>query len=295
MGILQIEDIIEHMNSAINWKKRIVLIAKLILHFRTKELMRRSRVYILKRLIRELWLVNVDPLQIMKDLIIEDNFESTPQRIRSGLFEGLILETDSWSRGDLVSIISGNYEREVLEWIYQTGPFETIINVGAGTGYYPLGLIHVNLAKNAVLFEVNSDSIEIARENAERNGLQNFCTFYGKASESNLLATELEKNSLVIIDIEGGEFELLTDRVLNKFASSSLCVEIHDFTDAQKNDFFELLERSARTHSIEILNQSERNPHIFPEILQLDENSRWLLMSEGRPGPMSWLCLSPLI
>lgn len=211
MRILQIEDIIKQINSAINWKKRSVFLAKLIFHFRTKELMRRSRVYILKRLIRGLWLVNIDPLQVMKDVIIEDNFESTPQRIRSGLFEGLILETDSRSRGDRVSIISGNYEREVLEWNYQTGPFETISNVGAGTGYYPLGSIHVNLAKNAVLFEVNLDCMKIARDNAERNGLQNFCSFYGKASESNLLATELEENSLVIIDIEGGEFELLTE------------------------------------------------------------------------------------
>jgi len=251
-------------------------------------------MFTLKRISISLWSDNIDPLQILKDLLVENNFRSQIHTIKHGLFKDLILETDSWSRGDLVSIISGNYEREVLEWIQETGPFETIVNVGAGTGYYPLGLIKANFAKNAILFEINPDSLDIARNNAGRNGIESICTFLGGASEKEILDIEIKENSLVIIDIEGGEFKLLTDLVLDKPKTSFLIVEIHDFTKSQKNEYVELLKRTSITHASELIEQSERNPHTIPEILHLNENSRWMLMSEGRPGPMSWLCLSPL-
>jgi hypothetical protein len=213
--------------------------------------------------------------------------------ITKGLFRGLVLETDSWSRGDLVAIASGKYEAEVLKWLSQKGPFETVVNVGAGTGYYPLGLLHANFGKQAILFEINSDSREIARANSARNGLEDVCAIYGSATESNLLNIQPGENSLLIIDIEGGEFRILTDGVLNKFLKCYLVIEIHDFTDQQKLEYDRLIVRCKEKFDIEIINQSERNPHDIEEILHLGENSRWLLMSEGRPGPMKWLALSP--
>jgi len=247
----------------------------------------------MKNIFRKLQNSNVDPLQIMKDLLVEQNFGSTVVPITKGLFKGLVLETDSWSRGDLVAIASGNYESEVQKWLSQNGPFETVVNVGAGTGYYPLGLIHSNLANRAILFEINSNSREIARANSTRNGLEDFCDFFGEATESNLLNIHPIERMLLIVDIEGGEFGLFTDDVLNKFSNCFLVIEIHDFSDKQKSEYIRLLGRSKEKFHVEIINQSERNPHEVEEILHLGENSRWLLMSEGRPGPMKWLTLSP--
>ncbi len=275
------------------WKNRLILLFRLILTLRIKEINRRLQVRIIKRSFERLQHSNVDPLQIMKDLLVEQNFESNVALITKGLFRGLVLETDSWSRGDLAAIASGKYEAEVLKWLSQKGPFETVVNVGAGTGLYPLGLLHANFGKRAILFEINADSREIARANSARNGLEDLCTIYGSAAESNLLDIQPMESSLLIIDIEGGEFGILTDDVLNRFSSCYLVIEIHDFTDQQKLEYERLIVRCKEKFDIEIINQSERNPHDIEEILHLGENSRWLLMSEGRPSPMKWLALSP--
>ena len=275
------------------WNNKLILVFRLILTLRIKEINRRLQVSIIKSTFKRLQHFNVDPLQVLKDYLVEQNFDSNVTPITKGLFKGLVLETDSWSRGDLVAIASGKYEAEVLKWLSQKGPFEIVVNVGAGTGYYALGLLHANFGKRAILFEINADSREIARANSARNGLENLCTFYGAATESNLLSIQPVASSLLITDIEGGEFGILTDDVLNKFSSCHLVIEIHDFTDQQKLEYQRLIDRCKDKFDIEIINQSERNPHDIEEILHLGENSRWLLMSEGRPSPMKWLALSP--
>lgn len=89
--------------------KRNTLLSSLIFNFQFNELCRRREVYNFRKCVENLKQYNVDPLQIIKDQLVRDNFGTHPQNMTSGPFKGLVLEADSLSRGDLVSIISGNY------------------------------------------------------------------------------------------------------------------------------------------------------------------------------------------
>ena len=46
--------------------------------------------------------------------------------------------------------------------------------------------------------------------------------------------------------------------------------------------------------SLEILQNSGRNPYAIDEIQDLDDDERWLIMSEGRPKKMDWIVCVPL-
>ena len=45
--------------------------------------------------------------------------------------------------------------------------------------------------------------------------------------------------------------------------------------------------------TLEILENSSRNPFLVKEIKYLDDDEKWLMMSESRPYKMNWLVFIP--
>ena len=45
--------------------------------------------------------------------------------------------------------------------------------------------------------------------------------------------------------------------------------------------------------NLEILENGARNPYLIPEIKDLDDDERWLIVSEGRKLSMNWLIFTP--
>ncbi len=101
------------------------------------------------------------------------------------------------------------------------------------------------------------------------------------------------KKSLFLIDIEGGEFELFNNKNIKTLKQSFFLIEIHEFSKAKKqikNNFFNLLKKNFQ---VEIIKNSERNPFNFKFLSDLNDDERWLIMSEGRPSEMEWLFCYP--
>ena len=61
--------------------------------------------------------------------------------------------------------------------------------------------------------------------------------------------------------------------------------------EESKKKFFQLMKNN---FSLEILQNSGRNPYAIDEIQDLDDDERWLIMSEGRPKKMDWIVCVPL-
>jgi hypothetical protein len=124
-------------------------------------------------------------------------------------------------------------------------------------------------------------------------------TILGEATtrffEEAVVAADCEASEAVIlIDVEGAEFSVLNEVVLQQLSEASLIVEIHDFDDASSVAGDELISRLGRYFSIRVISQSERNPNSFDELAKWSDDDRWLLCSESRRYRMRWLVCEPL-
>ena len=97
-----------------------------------------------------------------------------------------------------------------------------------------------------------------------------------------------------MIDIEGGEFDLLTNEFLLVCKNSKLIIELHDSfikgSDNRRNDLFK---RANMYFDITYLQRVNPDIYSFKELENFDDNFRQLVFSEGRPPKMEWVLFSP--
>lgn len=215
--------------------------------------------------------------------------------VKFGLFKNLHLdETSGWDEsGSTLQKILGMYEQEILNAIGDLGKFDTVINIGAADGYYGFGFLQANLCKTVVFFEKNQESRNRIITKGEKLGTK--IQVYGEASKETLTQVFKGQNfgkTLVIMDIEGAENELLDYPMIHNFKEATIIVEIHDFLAPTFNKD-ELEQRLGAHFEIhKIYNRTRCLPDVEP-LNTLHDNERWLLVSEGRVRDMEWWVLSP--
>ena len=270
---------------------------KLLLKFRFRELVRRLLSFLLILVYRQLQTRSVDGLTLIKDQITQDlELKLEINAIRYGPFIGLKFEPDSWSRGDSISIQFGLYEQEILSILEaDNSRYSHVIVVGAGSGIYGLGILFMGLADYAILFEIDESSRSVIARNSKANQLSEKCEIRAKATRETLLNLEVGSNSLFVIDIEGDEFKILDESFFLRHKSASFIIEIHDFNNESTIQLGYLLEILSKTHIYGFVESGFRDPNKFPELRNLPDNIKWLLMSEGRPKVMKWLHALPIL
>lgn len=216
--------------------------------------------------------------------------------IAYGPFVGTKLASmNHWSGADRGSMLLGMYEKEVLaELVRLSEDRDVLIDVGAADGYYAIGSLVGGLVSTALCFEVDTDGQRMISLQAELNGVQDSVTVLGAADSR--FATDLKNhlpngtsNSIFLIDIEGGEFELLTDSVLQVISPAPLIIELHDFEPELRQAAESLIDRVSRYYDSTIVYQGDRNPNQFSELESWSDDDRWLLCSESRVTRMRWL------
>ncbi len=82
-------------------------------------------------------------------------FDEADGVIDRGPFKGMQLGKDiHWGKADVAAKIYGLYESEVLD-IIEGKVFDSLVNLGAADGYYPVGMLMKNIVKHAYCFEEN--------------------------------------------------------------------------------------------------------------------------------------------
>ena len=228
---------------------------------------------------------------------IDKIFNST---VRYGLFAGLKLPTDSWwGLSDRASMLLGLYEKEVLESLKDIPTkYNTFIDLGAADGYYGIGVLINNLFQKSICYEISEKGRKIIRDNAILNNMLERVIIRGVATKDfyNDIPLKDLKNSVLFIDIEGAEFDLMNKASFDAFDQSIIFIEIHEWglTDG-KQKLKKLLEDSLQTHQITELTMGSRDLSIFPELKTFDDTDRWLMCSEGRGQLMTWLRFDPKV
>ena len=161
---------------------------------------------------REIW--RGETIRQRQKRISLELFKMLNGTVKYGPFKGLRLTHNPWwGQLDLGSQCLGLYEKEILKFIenIEDGQFTNFIDIGAADGYYAVGLLSTGKIQRSICFEKTDKGREAIFTNWKNNGAIGQLVVKAKANfESIATLTEHDlERSLILIDIEGGEFELL--------------------------------------------------------------------------------------
>lgn len=216
--------------------------------------------------------------------------------VSQGLLKGLQLNRDTWwGKSDLGAQCLGLYEKEILDLISAQEPFDTFLDIGAADGYYSVGLLHAKMTKKAICFEISEKGQRAINESWMRNDKPGQLEVYGEANEKSILsvASNLTDKTLVLIDIEGLEFQLLSKEVIAALGKCIVIIEIHNWIDGFEKKYPDLLKNLDRLFDISIISPSERNTQSIELLRSYTDDNRLLVSSERRPCLMRFLHLTP--
>jgi hypothetical protein len=209
------------------------------------------------------------------------------------------IELSPLSSRHLLGYILGSQElelREVINDIIARG-YRTILNVGAADGYYAVGLALRSPDAHVEAFEALSELHPLIARTAAANGVADRVAVSGTCTAALLRErlTAVEGRTLILMDIEGGEIELLDPREVPQLARADILVETHDAFVADATET--LSRRFHDTHEIACYVARPRVLGDFPPGF-LPGLRRWLpglaveLMNERRTGLQRWLMLT---
>lgn len=217
----------------------------------------------------------------------------------AGPFRGMRIELSPLSSRHLLGYILGSQELELrpaIDTIVERG-YRTILNVGAADGYYAVGLALRAPQARVEAFEALPELHPVIARTAAANGVADRVAILGACTASQLRARldAAEGPTLVLMDIEGGEVDLLDIDAVPELAEADILVETHDAFVAGATAT--LLRRFQETHGITRYTARPRVLNDFPPNF-LPRLRRWFpslaveLMNERRTGLQRWLLLT---
>ena len=223
---------------------------------------------------------------------VADEFGLT---VRSGPFAGLRFVDAAVGAPHLADCLPakliGCYEQELhasLERLLGSG-VSTIVNVGSAEGYYAVGLALRAPNSPVYAFETDPGRRDMCGEIARANGVEARVITAPECDPAWLL--ELGDDSLLVVDCEGCEADLLGPEQAASLSGSALIVELHDFIDPALSR--RLIQRFSATHDVEHVVATPRYSGHFPDLDFLGWKNRELAISEARTYPMAWAVLTP--
>lgn len=228
-------------------------------------------------------------------MILNKLFDST---VAYGPLKGLKLISNAWwGESDKASMLLGLYEQEVLMSLLNVPKtHRTFIDLGAADGYYGIGLLVNNHYDKSYCFEISKRGQLTIAKNAELNLVSQKVTIYGKAEQDffKLLSPDQLSSSVLLIDIEGGEFDLLNSSLFNALKGSIIFVELHPWmVENGVHKLAKLKSEASIDFNITEITTSSRDMSVFPELRNFNDTDRWLICSESRKQLMTWLRLDP--
>ena len=235
----------------------------------------------------------------MKNRVLNKLLAEYKGVVAYGPFKGMQLsESVWWGKYDLITKMLGEYEADVLRRIYDVLHREknVFIDIGAADGYYAIGVAFARLSETVYAFEISEDGREQLRFNASRNSCLEKIHIEGEADYSSLKnIVQNNKTGLVLIDIEGSEYDLLNDDILALMSGYKFIIELHPFLLADGSiKEKELLQRAEKYFKISNIYREAYSPNKFKELNLFPDDVRLLAFSEGRRNSPAWLYLEPL-
>ena len=242
----------------------------------------------------------IGPFEKRKKFLSNKLVEKFNGVIQYGPFKGLKFDLESsWGDGDRASMLLGLYEKEVLISLQNIPDrYKIFIDLGAADGYYGIGTLVNGMFEKSYCYEKNVVSQKIIKKNAELNNVASRVLIRGLADKyfyKDFKNDEIDQ-SILLVDIEGAEFDLFDKNLFKKFSKSIIFIELHPWIFKNYgHEELQKLENDAREYfTIEKITTTSRDLSEFEELKKWSDTDRWLICSEGRPKLMTWWRLDPL-
>ena len=227
--------------------------------------------------------------------MLMEEFSST---VQYGPLKGYSIPNSShWGRLARPAMLLGLYEIEVIKKLCEYAKErEIFIDIGAADGFFAVGAVSSNIFKKSIAFEINENGRKVIAESARKNQVESFVQIHATFN-LNTVDDDFKKilpNSVILIDIEGAEFTLLTEEMIDRLNGAVLVIELHDFFFSDGNLLKKkLIDQLSEKFDVQIIHGGARCVPRSEFLDALSDNERWLICSEGRQRRMEWLLAEP--
>ena len=211
--------------------------------------------------------------------------------VRAGPFAGMDYDVQS-AEGALLPKILGIYERELHPELaaFADEPLQCIIDVGCAEGYYAVGLALLMPGVTVHAFDTNPVAQRRCGRLAEANGVADRVCVSGE-----FVGTDFSrfsgKRTLVFVDAEGFEDELLRPDIYPALSEFDLIVETHPMAKPGVTE--RLVERFSPTHLVKRIDPAVGAADLVPRISSASHLDMMIACWEWRAGPTPWLVMRP--
>lgn len=205
--------------------------------------------------------------------------------VQSGPFQGMRLQ--GRFTGSHIPKRLGSYELELHDLITGMQPYDTLLDVGSVEGFYVVGLGRLWPEADVHGFEISPQARRECAAAATVNGVQ--VQLHGPATPQSLAAL-VRGRTLLIVDAEGAEAEVLDPQVAPGLLRADLLVELHEFAAPGVTD---LLLRRFAGHEVRVIQQERRDPSIYPLLVGLSADDQRRAVDESRVPDQTWLWMTP--
>lgn len=211
-------------------------------------------------------------------------------RVCAGPFAGMKLTDAAFVT--YAALALGVYEHELhetVEAIIAKG-YRRIANIGCSLGYYAVGLARRMPGTAIDAFDIDAAARTQCAEMASLNDVSARVRVQGLFAGAQFAAYhDGGAPNLILMDIEGGEFDLLDPVTYPALRKLDVLVELHELTKPGLTQ--EITARFAPTHDLRIIETRNRLPdlsHLIPDGQCIDLIDHALLGWESRGGPTPW-------
>jgi len=190
-----------------------------------------------------------------------------PWRVSDGPFRNTRCELTETGDG-IVAKLAATYEMEIHPAFTQAVAAEPgrVVDIGAAEGFYVAAMARALPKARVVAYEAKDEWHVRINRTLKLNAVSAQCEIRGFCDRDEFMRMllEAEENSMfLLMDIEGGEFDLLTADVLPKLARVELLVELHEPQDRAAGDA--LIAMLGNSHNVEVIwAKRNRTPEDVP-------------------------------
>ena len=214
-----------------------------------------------------------------------------PKIVQHGLFKGMRYLYKSTGSVVLPKLV-GTYEDEITDALLdiQSNTYDLFVDVGAAEGYYVVG-IHKYIFKGhvpCVAFESTLRGQNLINKLAKINKVTEI-NIKGHCDKNELKQVISGRKTFILMDIEGGEKDLLDPQEIPALINNDILVELHPEAVSSIKEL--IVQRFHKTHSITEY-ERDLDKH-FPDNIKIPRylsNYKQYMLNEFR-GNQSWLYL----
>ncbi len=220
------------------------------------------------------------------------------REVLAGPFAGMKYAEEAAVGSSLWPKLLGTYESElrpVLMDIKSESSYQQVIDVGVAEGFYLIGLGLIFPQADLVGFDLEEEAVRLCRANARVNQVvDSRLRLYGAFDREKFEAL-MKPQSLVVVDCEGFENEVLDGLTSDQLCNADWLIETHDHLVQGTTD--RICDRLAPTHELsKISTDEDLQPkcQLLPVTIQrtFDKYEQEALVSEGRMSKQSWIFAS---